>query len=98
MVDAARRIRLLSVLAAAACTSASSGHVAVSALATWHGAPGEIAAVEVTLTPARGVTGTQRVSFGVPLAPGQLRDAGLVRVVGERGELPAARRVLARHP
>jgi hypothetical protein len=98
MVGAARRIRILAVLAAAACSSGSGGHVAVSALVTWHGTPAEIAEVEVTLTPARGVTGTERVNFGVPLAPGQLRDAGLVRVLGERGELPAARRVLARHP
>ncbi len=97
-MDARRWIQLLSILAAAACSSAPGGHAAVSALATWHGAPGEIAAVEVTLTPAHGVTGTQRVSFGVPLQPGQLRDAGLVRVLHEGGELPAARRVLARHP
>jgi hypothetical protein len=37
----------------------------------------------------------QRVSFAVPLAPGQLDDASAVRVLASGSELPAARRGLA---
>jgi len=41
---------------------------------------------------------TQRVNFAVPLAPGQLLDGDLVRVLSGGVELPAARRELAYHP
>jgi hypothetical protein len=60
--------------------------------------PGPTSAVDVTLRPASGVTGTQRVNFAVPLAPGQLHDGNLVRVLAGGAELPAARRELAYHP
>src|SRR6186713_926476 len=43
--------------------------------------PGPTSAVDVTLMPASGVTGAQRVNFAVPLAPGQLHDGDLVRVL-----------------
>lgn len=55
-------------------------------------------AVDVTLVPAAGVSGAQRVSFAVPLARGQLDDGDLVRVLSGDAELPAARRALARYP
>jgi hypothetical protein len=54
--------------------------------------------VTVRLVPRAGVSGTTRVSFAVPLAPGQLTDAGNVRVTAAGTELPAARRALAQHP
>src|SRR5690349_70281 len=60
--------------------------------------PTGTASVDVTLRPAAGVTGTQRVNFAVPLAPGQLTDGNLVRVLAGGIELPAARRELAYHP
>jgi hypothetical protein len=60
--------------------------------------PTGTASVDVTLRPAAGVTGTQRVNFAVPLAPGQLHDGNLVRVLSGGIELPAARRELAYHP
>jgi len=60
--------------------------------------PSTTATVDVTLRPAVGVLGTQRVSFAVPLAPGQLHDGDLVRVLSGGVELPAARRELAYHP
>lgn len=51
--------------------------------------------VVVTLAAEAGVSGMQRVSFAVPLAPGQLDDASAVRVLASGSELPAARRGLA---
>ena len=60
--------------------------------------PSPASTVDVTLTPASGVTGTQRVNFAVPLAPGQLLDGDLVRVLSGGAELAAARRELAYHP
>ena len=53
--------------------------------------------VEVTLTPRAGISGTQRINFAVPLAPGQLHDEDRVRVLAGGVELPAARRGLARY-
>jgi hypothetical protein len=60
--------------------------------------PSTTTTVNVTLRPAAGVIGTQRVNFAVPLAPGQLHDGELVRVLANGVELPAARRELAYHP
>ena len=60
--------------------------------------PSPSSAVNVTLKPASGISGTQRVNFAVPLAPGQLHDGELVRVLAGTTELPAARRELAYHP
>ena len=54
--------------------------------------------INVTLQPRAGVTGTQRVSFAVPFAKGQLLDPDLVRVLDGSTELRAARRELALHP
>lgn len=54
--------------------------------------------VTVHLVPAQGVSGIQRVNLGLPLQPGQLTDAGRVRVVSGSQELRAARRALARYP
>src|SRR6185503_13100461 len=48
--------------------------------------------------PRAGVSGTTRVNFAVPLAPGQLSDAASVRVLVGGAEKPSARRALARHP
>jgi hypothetical protein len=48
----------------------------------------------VELVPQSGVSGVQRVSFAVPLAPNQLADADRVRV-SAGVEIPAARRGLA---
>ena len=59
--------------------------------------PPQAASVDVTLTPRAGVSGVQRVNFAVPLAPGQLRDASLVRVLAKDVELPAGRRALAQY-
>jgi hypothetical protein len=51
------------------------------------------------LVPQAGVSGVQRVNFGLPLPPGLVRDAALVRVApAGGGELAAARRVLASWP
>lgn len=49
----------------------------------------------VHLVPQQGVSGAQRVNFAVPLAPGQLSDAALVRVFDAGAELPAFSRALA---
>lgn len=54
--------------------------------------------VLVKLVPQSGVSGLQRVNFAVPLAPGQLGDAGLVRVLAGGADVPAGRRALAKHP
>lgn len=59
--------------------------------------PGETAALTVELVPRGGASGTQRVNFAVPLRPGQLDDAGRVRVLAGNTELAAARRGLARY-
>ncbi len=83
---------LAAILAAGACTTG----VRVQARTRVPVARG--ATVDVVLTPAPGVTGVQRVNFAVPLAPGQLRDAGRVRVFAGDVELAAARRALAYHP
>jgi hypothetical protein len=56
------------------------------------------ATVDVILAPASGVSGTQRVNFAVPLAPGRLLDPTRVRVMSGSTELSAARRALARYP
>lgn len=53
--------------------------------------------VTVHLIPAQGVSGTQRVNFGLPLQPGQLTDAERVRVLAGSQELRAARRALAKY-
>ena len=53
--------------------------------------------VEVRLVPAEGVAGTQRVSFAIPLQPGQLSDAARVRVLHGGAEVPSASRGLATH-
>ena len=60
--------------------------------------PGPASSVDVTLVPASGVSGTQRVNFAVPLAPGRLLDGDLVRVLSGGTEIAAARRELAYHP
>jgi hypothetical protein len=52
--------------------------------------------VRVHLVPRPGVSGEERVSFAVPLAPGALRDADDVRVSQDGVEIPSARRALAR--
>ncbi|MDQ3365282.1 MAG: DNRLRE domain-containing protein [Myxococcota bacterium] len=54
--------------------------------------------LDVTLQPRSGISGTQRVNFAVPLAPGRLLDPARVRVLAAGVELPAARRELATHP
>ncbi|MDC3961326.1 hypothetical protein [Polyangium jinanense] len=51
----------------------------------------------VRLVPAQGHTGTQRVNFAIPLAPGELFEESMVRVMHEGRDLPLARRGLARH-
>jgi hypothetical protein len=48
--------------------------------------------------PAAGISGTQRINFAVPLAPGQLSDAARVRVLLGAEELSAGRRGLASYP
>ena len=53
--------------------------------------------VTVHLVPQEGVAGVQRVNFAVPLAPGQLDDESLVRVLDAGEEIAAYRRALARH-
>ncbi len=53
------------------------------------------ASVTVHLVPQDGVTGAQRVNFAVPLAPGQLTDQSMVRVLDAGAEVPAYRRGLA---
>ena len=52
----------------------------------------------VSLTPQAGTSGTVRVSFAVPLSPGTLEDASLVRVTAGQTELAAISRGLARWP
>jgi hypothetical protein len=52
----------------------------------------------VHLVPNDGVTGAERVSFGLPLARGQLSDPSLIVVSQGGTELPAARQPLATHP
>jgi hypothetical protein len=55
--------------------------------------------VRVTFAAQSGVSGTQRVNFGVPLPPATLTDVNLTRVQTTTGtELAAARRVLATYP
>jgi hypothetical protein len=49
----------------------------------------------VHLVPQAGVSGSQRVNFAVPLAPGQLSDETLVRVLCGGVEVSAFRRGLA---
>jgi hypothetical protein len=61
------------------------------------GAPALGTSVTVRLVPRAGVSGTTRVSFAVPLGPGQLTDAANTRVLAGSAEQPAARRVLARY-
>jgi hypothetical protein len=53
--------------------------------------------VTVKLTPQSGVSGKQRVNFAVPLQPGQLRDATLVRLLAAGREVSTATRLLARY-
>ena len=62
------------------------------------GVPPATDPVSVRLVPAAGVSGMQRVAFGVPLAPGWLADASQIRVAHEGTELAAARTALAAHP
>ncbi len=60
------------------------------------GAPTTLpASVMVHLVPQEGVTGAQRVNFAVPLAPGQLEDESMVRVLAAGDEVAAYRRGLA---
>jgi hypothetical protein len=54
--------------------------------------------IDVLLTPAAGVSGTQRVNFAVPLPRGRLFDPTQVRVLTGGVELSSARRALALHP
>ena len=54
--------------------------------------------VTARLVPAPGVSGTQRVAFGLPLAPGWLDDATRIGVSHGGVELEAARTALATHP
>jgi hypothetical protein len=51
----------------------------------------------VSLQPQAGVTGTQRVSFTVPLPPGAVTDASTVRVSAAGADVPAMRRSVASH-
>jgi hypothetical protein len=92
-----RWLGLLAICAAAACAPASGGRPGTAGTAGSRGGWGG-PTVDVTLTPAAGVGGVQRVNFAVPLAQGRLRDDGRVRVLGGGIELPAARRALARYP
>lgn len=50
----------------------------------------------VTLIPD-GVSGVQRVNFAVPFAAGTISDENALKIVAGGNEVPAARRVLARH-
>ncbi|MBA2538569.1 MAG: DNRLRE domain-containing protein [Deltaproteobacteria bacterium] len=60
--------------------------------------PTTTTSVDVTLTPRAGYTGTQRVSFAVPLAKGVLFDPDRVRVLKGGTEISAGRRELAVYP
>ncbi len=60
--------------------------------------PGTGSTVTVTLQPASGVSGTQRVNFAVPMPRGALLDPDRVRVMDGSVELSAARRELALWP
>src|SRR5262245_14154462 len=46
---------------------------------------------------ASGATGSQRINFAIPFAPGALADEANIRLLAGDTELAAARRVLARH-
>jgi hypothetical protein len=61
------------------------------------GAPTAPAKVTVHLVPQQGVSGTQRINFAVPLAPGLLTNAALVKVTGAGAELPTFSRGLSNH-
>ena len=55
----------------------------------------------IALVPQAGVSGIQRVNFGLPLPPGLLRDPSRIRIASAEApgaELPAARRALATWP
>ena len=55
----------------------------------------------IALVPQAGVSGTQRVNFGLPLPPGLLRDPSRIRIASAASpgaELPTARRALATWP
>ena len=52
----------------------------------------------MTLQPASGISGTQRVNFALPLSKGSLLDPDQIRVMSGTTELPAARRELALYP
>ncbi|HUS27986.1 MAG TPA: hypothetical protein VMZ53_05740 [Kofleriaceae bacterium] len=51
---------------------------------------------DVALVPD-GASGTQRVNFAVPVAPGVIADASLIKITAGGFELPAARRALAKY-
>nr|MDQ3300759.1 DNRLRE domain-containing protein [Myxococcota bacterium] len=59
---------------------------------------GTVLTVDATLQPRSGISGTQRVNFAVPFAPGQLLDPDAIRVMSAGVEQRAARRELALHP
>jgi hypothetical protein len=59
------------------------------------GAP--TASVTVHLVPQQGISGAQRINFAVPLAPGRLSDAALLKVTSAGVEVPTFRRGLANH-
>jgi hypothetical protein len=55
------------------------------------------ARLTVHLVPQEGVSGSQRINFAVPLAPGRLTNAALVKVLNAGVEIPASSRGLANH-
>ena len=93
-----RRLSVLALLLGASCSSSGSVRVKASVSVDVQVGARAVPGVDVTLVPADGVEGVQRVNFAVPLAPGWLRDAERVRVTSGGVELPAARRALARYP
>ena len=79
-----------------------SGNATVTVTAIVEPPPDPISpSVRVQLAPQAGVSGRQRVNFALPMPPGHLQDATLIRIAavpGSGAELPAARRILARWP
>ncbi|HZO12173.1 MAG TPA: hypothetical protein VFB62_02915, partial [Polyangiaceae bacterium] len=76
-------------------TSSAGGSTTASGGAASGGGGALPSSVTVTLVPADGISGTQRVNFALPLEAGQLSDETLVKVLADGTELAAARRGLA---
>ena len=90
------------VRATSRADSSRSGSATVTVTASVGPPPDPISpSVSVQLVPQAGVSGPQRVNFALPMPPGHLQDAALIRIAAVPGsgtELPAARRILARWP